>query len=366
MYRLKRFLFLAIFILTIISLTPITGVVNNVYQQNSHNQEYLEYSNTLDLVYGTNAATFIASTYNDPAFDIYLEQLPSTLDYVVVSNGTYFYTTRYDGKVVFEGTNATSIIQQTLGSLTSGRTWFERVLCKGVFIINATIHIPQYTELEINGLIKLANNSQSDILSIDGDYVYIHGGILDGNKANCPNGGCGITTNAVHTYVAIDHITIRNTKDYGIIWLYNRSTLFFSRILNSDSYGVYTNASSYDCVMALNTVEDNALGSVEVDGTTHVMFVRNIGFPTEGYGVVTFNGDGSTTNFTWTHNLALTPREIDVAPLSADAAGAFYVTANSTHITVVYRGANPPDWTSSAPPSGTNNVVLAWHAVCIP
>jgi len=332
-----------------------------------NNSALKQYYQTLDLVYSSGSAIrYLALSYDDPAFDIYLEDLPATTCYVVNGNGSYYYATNCHGKVEFYGENATAVIHQTFAALTSGRTWLERIVFKGVFEINATIHIPSYTELAIYGMFKLADNAQCDILSIDGDYVYIHGGVLDGNKANCPNGGCGITANASNQYIAIDKVLIRNTTSYGIVWAYNRSTLFFSRILNSDSYGIYVNSSSTESTIALNMILDNALGAVQIEGNPSVRFVRNTGFPTEAVGVVTFSGDDSRTDFAWQHNLALTPNVIDVTPLSADAAGAFYVTANSTHITVHYRAANPPDWTSSAPPEGTDNVILSWHAVCLP
>lgn len=333
----------------------------------NNNSALKQYYQTLDLVYSSGSAIrYLALSYNDPAFDIYLEDLPATTCYVVIGNGSYYYSVNCKGKVEFYGENATAVIHQTFSALTNGRTWLERIVYRGVFEINATIHIPSYTELAIYGMFKLVDNAQCDILSIDGDYVYIHGGVLDGNKANCPNGGCGINANSSHRYIAIDKVLIRNTTSYGIVWAYNRSTLFFSRILNSDSYGIYVNSSSTESTIALNMILDNALGAVQIEGDPDVRFVRNTGFPTEAVGVVTFSGDGSRTDFSWQHNLALTPNVIDVTPLSADAAGAFYVTANSTHITVHYRAANPPDWTSSAPPEGTDNVVLSWHAICLP
>ena len=332
-----------------------------------NNSALKQYYQTLDLVYSSGSAIrYLALSYDAPAFDIYLEDLPASAKYIIVGNGSYYYSVRSDGKVVYYGENATLIFEQTFSSLTSGRTWLERVICRGLFEINSTIQIPSYTELEIHGLIKLKNNAQCDILSINGDYIYIHYGVLDGNKANCPNGGCGIAADASHEYIAIDKITIRNTKSYGVIWIHNRSTLFFSKILNSSSYGIYVNSTSVQSAIALNMILDNALGAVQIEGAPDVRFVRNTGFPTEAVGVVTFSGDDSRTDFSWQHNLALTPNVIDVTPLSADAAGAFYVTANSTHITVHYRAANPPDWTSSAPPSGTDNVVLSWHALCLP
>jgi len=70
-------------------------------------------------------------------------------------------------------------------------------------------------------------------------------------------------------------------------------------------------------------------------------------------GVATFSGDGTTTQFKIAHNLVSTPSKVIVTPGSKDASGSFYVTADSTYIYVNY---------STAPPSGTNNIVLYWYA----
>jgi hypothetical protein len=51
--------------------------------------------------------------------------------------------------------------------------------------------------------------------------------------------------------------------------------------------------------------------------------------------------------------LAGTPTSVSVTPASNDAKGIFYVTVNATYIYVNY---------ATAPPSGTNNVVLYWSA----
>jgi hypothetical protein len=70
-----------------------------------------------------------------------------------------------------------------------------------------------------------------------------------------------------------------------------------------------------------------------------------------GYQV--FSGDGTTTQFKIFHGLPYAPSKILVTPGSNDAKGTFYVTADATYIYVNY---------STAPPAGTNNVVLYWYA----
>ena len=102
-------------------------------------------------------------------------------------------------------------------------------------------------------------------------------------------------------------------------------------------------------------VEGNVLigvTSLNVFPTINIV-KRNVGYLTENSGVATFSGDGTTTQFTIPHGLVTTPSKVRVTPRSADAAGDFYITVDATNIYVNY---------ITAPPSGTDNVVLEWEA----
>lgn len=70
-------------------------------------------------------------------------------------------------------------------------------------------------------------------------------------------------------------------------------------------------------------------------------------------GKTVFSGDGVTTTFVIPHGLVGTPSVVIVTPGSPDATGQFYVTANATDIIVTYL---------TAPPAGTDNIVLYWKA----
>ena len=104
------------------------------------------------------------------------------------------------------------------------------------------------------------------------------------------------------------------------------------------------------------TVKDNTFSSVAniKNGTfSNCVWKNNIGFVTENSGTATFSGNGSQTTFTIAHGLAGTPRSWRVEAGSADAKGDKYVTADATNLTVTF---------ATAPPAGTNNVVLVWSA----
>jgi hypothetical protein len=102
-------------------------------------------------------------------------------------------------------------------------------------------------------------------------------------------------------------------------------------------------------------LKDNSfeLTDSPIVGTGTLIAKNNKGFVTENSGTATFSGTGSQTQFTIPHGLAGTPKVAVVTAGSNDAKGDFYVTYDATNIYVTY---------ATAPPSGTNNVVLNWYA----
>jgi hypothetical protein len=87
-------------------------------------------------------------------------------------------------------------------------------------------------------------------------------------------------------------------------------------------------------------------GSVAVDIVYYTLVQKNSG-------TAVFSGDGTTTQFAIAHGLSSTPTTAIVTPASSGASGSFYVTVDATYIYVNY---------ATAPPAGTNNVVLYWEA----
>jgi hypothetical protein len=99
---------------------------------------------------------------------------------------------------------------------------------------------------------------------------------------------------------------------------------------------------------------NEATGATGVNFTDYNIIVKhNFNFLTENYGTAVFSGDGTTTQFKIAHGLVGTPKVAIVTPSSNDAKGTFYITVDATYINVNY---------ATAPPSGTNNVVLYWSA----
>lgn len=70
-------------------------------------------------------------------------------------------------------------------------------------------------------------------------------------------------------------------------------------------------------------------------------------------GTAAFNGTGAQTTFTIPHGLGVAPARKSVEAESATAAAPFYVTVDATNLTVTF---------TTAPATGTGNVVLGWTA----
>jgi len=104
-----------------------------------------------------------------------------------------------------------------------------------------------------------------------------------------------------------------------------------------------------------NWIEDlvSVNGILPIRADVPVVIRRNTGYPTEAFGVATFSGDGATTQFKVEHGLVKAPSKVIVTPMSADAKDFSYAEADDTYIYFNF---------STAPPSGTDNVKLAWTA----
>ena len=190
-----------------------------------------------------------------------------------------------------------------------------------------------------------------------GGYINIDSSSILTNNSN----GIYITRLSNPVYVAITGSSIANNGDgtgtYSNIRIDSDRAVVAGNIIMDNRSPTKTTYHIYITGGWL-LVEGNMFigtptgGIVNKTGGT-LLIKNNIGYTTENGGTATFNGDGTTTQFKIAHGLASTPSRVIVTPASADASGSFYVTADSTYIYVNY---------FTAPPAGTNNVVIYWYA----
>jgi hypothetical protein len=181
--------------------------------------------------------------------------------------------------------------------------------------------------------------------------------ISDCYTYNCASSGMDITSNSATTSnVLIENSHSFNNAGRGIrlrqaTYATSNVHVLNCDIQNNTSYGLEVNTIT-GYLVSLNRLVSNTAGNLYVTGGSGTIH-HNVGYVTENGGTATFSGNGSTKTFTIAHGLASTPTKVLVTAGSDAAKGDFYVTADATNITVTY---------ATAPPTGTNNVILNWYA----
>jgi len=165
-------------------------------------------------------------------------------------------------------TDASTVIQAALNGLTAGRTLKERVVLQGNFNLSATILIPSYTLLIIDGKLTLNNGVNTSVLqSFTLDTIHnqieIHGGIIEGNKGNQATG------HGIYLYqpndCTVQGVTVRNCKEFGIFFSWGgEANIHRNWILNNDvtlsgksGIRIYWNTDHAGTVVANNICQYN-------------------------------------------------------------------------------------------------------------
>ena len=139
---------------------------------------------------------------------------------IVYIDGSKVYARDYKGDLIASGTagvDDATTINSALDSLTSGRTWKERAILVGDFVLSQGIELSSYTILDLtHAKVKLKDGANVDVIvnsdTANGNTeVEIVGGIIDGNKANQSAGQTrrGIMLTKV-TDFKINGVTVKN------------------------------------------------------------------------------------------------------------------------------------------------------------
>lgn len=178
-----------------------------------------------------------------------------------------------------DGTADDVQINAAIAALTSGRTWREKVILIGDFEIDDSINLLDYTELEIYGRIKAADNcnvsaamgmiqnSGRPTSGINTEIV-VRGGHIDGNASNNTTDYEGVAIGYTTNFV-IENVTVYSATEVGIV---SGSTP------DKDQWGTVLNCNSYE-----NESEGLQLGG---DGVLRVIggnYYRNLGGITGRY-----------------------------------------------------------------------------------
>jgi len=103
----------------------------------------------------------------------------------------------------YVGDDPAYVINNAINSLTAGRTWKEKIVIKGDYVINSPVLPKSYTVVEIQGKIKVADSAYiTPIFIQNAQHVDIIGGEIDGNKDNNPRPYPGGVDNLMGIWVA--------------------------------------------------------------------------------------------------------------------------------------------------------------------
>lgn len=207
----------------------------------------------ISLLFGVWLGRFVYPAYIEDVTEAWITQPLQEASYLIGEyNSTHYYArnaTGY-GTSINKGyealsSNATSIINNALGNLTTGRTWYEKVVCYGNFTLTGgTIKVWNWTEFELIG--TMTRGATHDAVMIENyDYslnfgksncIQIHGGRWIGNHG-AQSAGTGDSKAVLH---------VGNASESRLIDVYDMAIVdssghgvWFERIANSMIHDLY-------------------------------------------------------------------------------------------------------------------------------
>jgi parallel beta-helix repeat protein len=147
-----------------------------------------------------------------------LASKPAEAAYIIFRDGGLVKTKNgLTGEIDFSGTDASTVIQWALDSLTPNRTWVEKVAVVGSFTLSSKIRVSGYTFLDLSQAnLTLANNVNDDMIEASGWYFTIAGGTLNGNGANQTKGSVILVKGEAQRFFIGYGMRIFNAAEHGI------------------------------------------------------------------------------------------------------------------------------------------------------
>ncbi|MCJ7767804.1 hypothetical protein MUP79_05400 [Candidatus Bathyarchaeota archaeon] len=176
--------------------------------------------------YGVYGATWLNATQMN-AYTFYLDGQPLgwvqpysfLIDYNA-SSGLYRSWHGANSTLASQSSNASAVINNAFGNLTSGRTWQETVFLKGNFSIDSPLLIRNFTELVIDGELWASASMEAMIECYDDtsfQYITVEGGILHGNKDfGVVCGGINFSTSGDSSFLTIKNVDVYYTESTSV------------------------------------------------------------------------------------------------------------------------------------------------------
>jgi len=147
-----------------------------------------------------------------------LASKPAEAAYIIFRDGEHVKAKNgLTGEIDFSGTDASTVIQWALDSLTPNRTWVEKVAVVGSFTLSSKIRVSGYTFLDLSQAnLTLAVNVNDNMIEASGWYFTIFGGILNANGANQERGSAILVKAEAQRFFIGYGMRIFNAKEHGI------------------------------------------------------------------------------------------------------------------------------------------------------
>lgn len=213
---------------------------------------------------------------------------PSRLDasYTIWRDGSTYYAEDAYGNIT-NSTDASAILNGALSNLTIGRTWEERVLIVGDITITSPLTVYNYTILQLDGTISLANNINSDLVqsanfstlteknSTGGIHdVEFTGGVYWGNYENSGSSSTfGYGFELYGERYTLDNLEVRNCTSGGI----------YSEWANSS--GVYPSVDAMESMWTNVRTCFNGGNGITMRGPHDSVFTNCITYCNNGRGI---------------------------------------------------------------------------------
>ena len=147
-----------------------------------------------------------------------LASKPAEAAYIIFRDGELVKAKNgLTGEIDFSGTDASTVIQWALDSLTPNRTWVEKVAVVGSFTLSSKIRVSGYTFLDLSQAnLTLAVNVNDNMIEASGWYFTIAGGTLNGNGANQTSGSAILVKGEAQRFFIGYGMRIFNAAEHGI------------------------------------------------------------------------------------------------------------------------------------------------------
>jgi hypothetical protein len=220
----------------------VNGINTNTLRLDTLTSGRVPIAGTAGLLDDSTAA--LSDAFNNPEL---------TASYVVWVDGATYYAKNGHTGAVTSNANAATLFTSVFAGLTPGRTWYEKVVCKGTFMVWASIDIPSYTIVEGGKFEKDVNDHV--LLILNRNNVILRDIEIDGNKATYNVGAKYgiyiIATDATYNNVVLENIKVHDVNDHGVHILGTAANWYGNiRVNNLESYncggsGIFLNRARF-------------------------------------------------------------------------------------------------------------------------